>query len=155
MEDVPTEDYSLSRLLVKYFLHGIAFSALLLVLGLLWGMLLLVLVVVGSLIGLAIGLVLLVFLVGGLNAFLSSSIWSLDVKTDWASLLGQGFVLLLLFLLAGIPSAIINLIFPSLILRAILFLPYCVIDGYIGRKVGEWWEKGEYPEESVQEYPDL
>ena len=74
---------------VKYFMHGIAFSLLFLILGLAVLFLTAVLVTIGSFIGLIIGFGILMLAVGGLNCFLAEVIWSVQAKTSFWSLFFQ------------------------------------------------------------------
>ena len=139
-------EFSRGGLLLRYFLHGIAFSLLGLVLLFAWAILLVFLMTVGSFIGLIIGVIVLLLFIGGLNAFLSGIIWSLNVKTGLMSLLGQGFVLGILQLIAHIPAIITDLTMPSLASTIVVFLVYCFVDGFIARKVGGWFAEEFVPE---------
>jgi len=130
---------------LKYFLHGVSFSLLMLVLGLAWAILFVILAAVGFIIGLIIGLVVLFILVGGLNSFLTDMIWGIPIKTDWKSLLAHGFALILVLLVAEIPSFLVTSFVPGLAITAVLFIIYAFIDGFIGKNVGGYWEE-EYGE---------
>ena len=66
----------------KYFVHGIAFSSLFLILAVAWTFTLIFLVAIGFFIGLIIGLGLLFLIVGDLNAFITSLLW-FKVKTGF------------------------------------------------------------------------
>jgi len=81
------------------------------------------------------GLILLFFVVGGLNSFLTNLIWSMPVKTGWKSLLGHGLVLFLLLLVVNIPHAIISLLAPSLTTTIVLLVIYAFVDGYVAKNV--------------------
>lgn len=129
------------KTLMKYFLHGILYSGFFLVLVFVWAVIFVVLVVIGSFIGFIIGVILLVFIIGGLNILLTSFIWSVSVKSDWKSLLVHGFVLIVVLLIASIPSIIINLIAPSLVTSIVIFLVYCFIDGFVSKNVALFWEE--------------
>lgn len=142
-------EYSRGDLLLRYFLHGIVYSLLSIVLLFAWAILLVFLVMIGWLIGLAIGIIVFLLFVGGLNIFLSGIIWSLNVKSGWLSILGHGLVLFLLQAIAGIPAIIVELAVPSLASTIAVFVVYCFVDGFIARTVAGWWE-----EESVAEDAD-
>jgi len=71
------------RIAVKYFLHGILFSALLLVLGFVYAIIFAGLIIFGNIIGLIIGIILLFLLIGGLNNFLTDMIWGVRIKAEW------------------------------------------------------------------------
>ena len=131
---------SSTSLLIRYFLHGLAFSLLFIVLMLVWVIIAAVLIVVGLFIGLIIGFIILFYFVGGLNAWLTRSIWSFPVKTNFLSLLSHGFVLFIVLLLAQIPQLILSLGWPSLIMTVILFIAYAFVDGYIAKTVASHWE---------------
>lgn len=130
---------------LKYFFHGISFSILLLLLTFAWIFIAAILMVTGYLIGLIIGFVILLFLIGGLNSFLTDLIWDIPIETDWKSLLGHGFVLFIALLIADIPAIIIGSIAPSLATQIVLFIVYAFIGGFIGRNVAGHWEE-EYEE---------
>lgn len=125
---------------LKYFLHGVSFSLLMLVLGLVWVLLLMVLVGVGLIIGLIIGLVVLFILVGGLNSYLTDMIWGIPIKTDWNSLLAHGFALIVAMFIAEIPAFLVTSYVPGLATTAVLFIIYAFIDGFLGKNVGAYWE---------------
>ena len=129
------------KTLVKYFLHGILFSGLFLVLGIVWAVIFAVLIVVGLFIGFIIGVIVLFFIIGGLNALLTSFVWGISVKSDWKSLLVHGFVLFIALLIASIPSFVINLIVPSLVTSIVIFLIYCFVDGFVSKNVAVFWEE--------------
>lgn len=126
---------------LKYFLHGILFSALFLVLGLVWAVLFVVLIAIGLFIGFIIGCLVLFFLVGGLNTFLTDAIWSIPLQSGWKSLLSHGFILFILLVIVGIPSFIVSLIEPSMTVRVITFIVYAFIDGFVAKNVAGWWEE--------------
>jgi hypothetical protein len=130
---------------LKYFLHGVSFSLLMLVLGLAWAILFVILAAVGFLIGLIIGLIVLFILVGGLNSFLTHMIWGIPIKTDWKSLLAHGFAFIVALLVAEIPSFLVTSYAPGLATTAVLFIIDAFIDGFIGKNVACHWEE-EYGE---------
>jgi hypothetical protein len=75
-EDQPHQKKSILR----YFIHGLLFSVLSLILGLASYFLLAVLLITGFIIGLVIGLILLFIIVGGVNTILTSYLWDIDIK---------------------------------------------------------------------------
>jgi hypothetical protein len=131
---------------LKYFLHGLAFSVIFLLLSFVWAIILVVLIVAGFLIGLIIGFLVLFFIIGGLNSFLTDLIWSISIKTGWKSLLGHGFVLFIALALVDIPAMIISFIVPSLATTIVLFIIYALIDGFVAKKVAGYWEEEEEEE---------
>jgi len=138
----------------KYFLHGILFSILGLVLVFLWAVLLIVLVVIGLFIGLIIGLLVLFFIVGGLNSFLTNIIWNMPVKTDWKSLLTHGFILSILLLVVHVPSMIVSLAAPSIATTIVLFVIYAFIDGLVAKRTAALgWREEEVSLQMIGETP--
>ncbi len=133
------------RNLPKYFLHGIAFSFILIVLVIFWSVILVILVAFGFIIGLIIGFIVLLYLLGGINVFLSGTIWGIQVKEDWKSLLIHGLVLFISLIVVQIPSMIVTLVVPSLATTVLLFIIYGFIDGFVAQNIGIFWE--EEPEE--------
>lgn len=140
-------NYSLKSSLARYFLHGIAFSALLIALGIAWILILAVLVTTGAIIGLILGVIVLFFIIGGINTFLTDAIWNVTMRQDWKGILTHGFVLFIVLILAGIPSFAINLAFPNWTTQAVLFIPYCFIDGYVAKTVASNWESEDQEEQ--------
>jgi len=127
--------------LVKYFLHGLAFSVIFLLLAFVWAFILAILVVTGLVIGLIIGLILLLFIIGGLNSFLTGFIWSIPIKTGWKSLLGHGFVLFIALIIVHVPAIIMSSIVPNLATTIVLFIVYALIDGFVAKNVATYWEE--------------
>jgi hypothetical protein len=125
----------------KFFLHGIAFSVLLLILVIVWAFLVAFLVFTGFIIGLILGLIIFLFIEGGLNILLTEYIWHVSIKQDWKGILGHGLLLSVVLGLAGIPSLIINLDVPSWITATALFVVYCFVDGFLARRVALVWER--------------
>jgi hypothetical protein len=148
-----TKPESQLNLLGKYFVHGILFSILGLVLGFVWLGILIVLVVLGSIIGLVIGFVVLFFFMGGLNSMLTGFIWHVSIKTDWKTVLVHGLVLSIAFLIVHIPSIVISLAAPSIITVVVLFITYAFVDGFVARRVASLWQMAETPLEMVGETP--
>jgi hypothetical protein len=137
------ERKSVSRrlLLAKYFLHGIAYSFLLLILGLVWIFIMAFLTLTFSIVGLLLAFVLLFFIMGGLNTFLAETIWHVSMKENWKSILAHGLVLFITVLLVGMPSLIIGFAVPSWITSVALFIIYCFIDGFVAMRVAYIWER--------------
>jgi hypothetical protein len=74
--------------LARLFLHGTAFSGLLMVAEIVWIVLTAFLILVGFIIGFILGIVVLLFIIGGLNSFLTEHIWHVSIKRGWKSVLG-------------------------------------------------------------------
>jgi len=135
-----TETPSHISLLSKYFIHGILFSILSLVLTFGWAFIFVLLISLGFIIGLVIGLIVLFFVVGGLNVFLTGSIWDITVESKSSALIVHGFVLSIVLLIASIPQVLINALVPNLVIAIVLFIIYCFINGYIAKNVAGHWE---------------
>ena len=132
--------------LAKYFVHGIAFSFLFLVLTFVLLFILVFLVALGSFIGLIIGFGILMLTVGGLNYFLTEAIWGVETKTSFWSLLLHGFALFLILLLVnGILVMVPNIVFPSIATTIVTFIVGSFASGFVGKKVAELFEE-EFPE---------
>ncbi len=126
--------------LAKYFLHGIAFSVLFLLLGIGWAVILLILVSLGFIIGLLIGLVLLFLIVGYLNSFITSLLW-FEVKRGFWDLLFHGVVLFIILLIVNaIFSLAPNLAVPGMATTVVSFIITSFLYGFVAKKVAGWWE---------------
>ncbi len=142
MEEKPTETTSepLGRSIWKYFLHGIAFYLIFLVMLFGWAVLLVLLVLGGLFIGLIIGFLLLFLILGYINAGITGAIWHVTVKTDWKSAFVHGLALFVVLAIVGIPSVLANYAVPGIPTIIVLFLVYCPIYGFVARRVAVWWE---------------
>jgi hypothetical protein len=123
--------------LLKYFVHGLAFSLIMLILGIGLAFLLVLLVAIGFIIGLIVGFLILLMVHAGINVFLMDRIWHVPIKTNWWSLLVHGLVLMIVLFLASIPSLLINFSMPNIIVYIITFIIYCPIDGYIAKHIAQ------------------
>ena len=134
----------------KYFVHGLAFSLLFLILVVAWAFILIILVSLGFLIGLIIGLGLLFLIVGGLNTFITSLLW-FEVKKGFWDLLLHGVALFFILLIANaIIQFVPNLVVPGIATTVVTFLIAAFVDGLIAQKVARFWEE-EYASEPVSE----
>ena len=125
----------------KYFIHGFAFSIIMFVLVLVWAFVLVFLTVAGSFIGLILGFVVLLFILSGVNSFLTESIWSISTQQEWMSLLGHGLILFGALIAAHIPAVIISLIVPSIATTIAMFIANAFIDGFVAKNVAGWWKE--------------
>ena len=125
----------------RYFLHGLLFSLISLILVFVWAFFAVALIFIGSILGLIIGIVLLFFIFGGINTYLMQGIWGISIKGNLLSLFTHGLALFLALLLVSIPSLIINLLAPNIAVSVILFVFYCFVDGYVAKAVGGNWEE--------------
>jgi hypothetical protein len=129
--------------LVKYFLHGIAFSVLYLVLAFVMVFFIAALVMIGFLIGLILGLVILFFALAFINALLTDAIWAIPIKWDPRSLLVHGFILFFALLIVNVPAIIINIIARDTLTAVVLFVVYCFIDGFVAKGIATAWTEEE------------
>ena len=137
--------------LAKYFVHGIAFSLLYLVLALVLVLVLGFLIVVGSFIGLIIGFGILMLTVGGLNCFLTGVIWGEETNTSFWSILLHGVALFVILLFVnGILVMVPNIVFPSIATTVVTFIIGAFAGGFVGKKVAELFEE-EYSKEKISE----
>lgn len=131
--------------IAKYFIHGILFSLLFNVLAIAWALGLLMLVVLGSFLGLAIGVVVLILIIGFLNAVITTQLW-FKVKTGFWDLLLHGLVLFIVLLIVdGIFVMIPCLVFPGMFTTIITFIIGSFLNGLVGKRIAGWWEE-EYRE---------
>jgi hypothetical protein len=129
------------RLLRKYFIHGIAFSLLFLVLGFVWVFIFALLVGLGSFIGFILGFGLLFLLIGFLNSEITKWLW-FDVKTETLSLLFHGLVLFLALLPIDLVFMGMYLAFPYPPFLIVRFLLQTIPYGFIAKKVAGLWGDG-------------
>jgi hypothetical protein len=160
------KEYSRKNQLLRYFLHGALLDGVGLVLQYVWIMWVFVFIftwVFGPLVWILV-LVSLIFITGGLNSFLTFVIWSVDLKTNLKSLLGQGSVLASMLLIAHIPTLVAHYFVPSLAATItipllipinplllsvtpdlatmmVLFIIYSFIDGFIARRGADLWKE--------------
>lgn len=134
------QKYSRMSLLLRYFLHGISFSGIFIVLAIAWAFIFAALIVLGAYIGLIIGFLVLFLLIGGLNTFLTWLIWNISMKSNLKSLFAHGFVLFFALLVVGIPFVVINFLTSDLVITIVLFIIYCFIDGFVAKSISSRWE---------------
>jgi hypothetical protein len=141
------------RIVAKYFLHGVGFSAIFAVSVLAWAMGLIVLVSIGSLLGLVIGIILLILLVGLVNGAVAAKLW-FPVKSGFWDILEHGIVLFLVLLFVNGVLLIPRLVFPNTVIAVILFIIQAFMDGFVGKAVAEFWEEEEPAEVPEAEWKD-
>lgn len=133
------------RELAKYFIHGIAFSILFLILGIAWTFVLLFLVHIGFIIGLIIGLGLLFPMIGYLNSVVTVQLW-FQVKTSFWDLFFHGLVLfIILLVITGIFVTVPSSVFPGIATTLTTLLIAALLDGLVAKRIAGLW-KQEYPE---------
>ncbi len=131
--------------LAKYFTHGITFSMLFLILGIVWVFVFAFLVIAGFIIGLIIGIGVLFLIVGSINSIITDFLW-FSVKTSFWDTLFHGLVLFIILLIVnGIFVTVPSLVFPGIATTLITLVIATFLNGFVGKKVAEWW-KQEYRE---------
>ena len=131
--------------LAKYFIHGIAFSLLFVLLAIVWVFVLVFLVGLGFIIGLLIGLGLLFLIIGFLNSLITFLLW-FEVKTSFWDIFFHGLVLFIVLLVVnGIFITAPSLAFPGITTTVITFIIACFLDGFVAKKVAGLWRR-EYRE---------
>jgi len=135
------EEESLQRNLLKYFLHGITFSILVIGLAIFWVFIFAFLVSIGLFIGFIIGFLVLFYLIAGINVYLTGRIWDVSVKEDLLSLLGHGFTLFVALIIGHIPAIVISLFVQSQIVTIAFVIINAFIDGFLAVNVASMWEE--------------
>lgn len=131
--------------LAKYFIHGIAFSLLFVLLAIVWVFALVVLVGLGFIIGLIIGLGMLFLIIGFLNSLITFFLW-FEVRTSFWDIFFHGLVLFIVLLIVnGIFITAPSLALPGIATTVITVIIACFLDGFVAKKVAGFWEK-EYRE---------
>jgi len=144
------DEDSTERTVAKYFVHGAAYSLLVMVLAIVWAFVAVIMLILGAtmgVLGFFVGFVasfaILFIALGWLNAQISQYIWKIQVKQKWLSLLGHGLLLFIVIAIAGIPSMIIGAmmwsadLFTYVMFTIVNFLIYSLVDGYISKRVAE------------------
>lgn len=127
--------------LVKYFIHGLGFSIIYLVLAIGWAFILVLLVGLGYIIGLIIGLGLLFLIVGYLNSFITDLLW-FPVRTSFWSTLFHGFALFIVLVIVGIIFVWIpNTAFPSIYTQVVTFIGETFLNGLAGKTIAGGWKE--------------
>jgi len=127
---------------VKYFLHGILFSGLLIVLLVGWAALTLVLVVCGAWLGLILAVVLLVAMIGWLNTIITATLW-FEVETGVGQYLAHGLLLLIVLLVASLGPRAVDLFVPGIGTTILMFFVWAPVDGYLAKRIAGIWRR--YP----------
>jgi hypothetical protein len=149
---------SLGKSLLKYFEQGFLFSLIVLGLTVVWAVALVLLVLTGFIIGLIIGFVILLLMLGWLNAVLTNWIWKIPIEMGLVNLFGHGFVLFIALLIVRIPAIITNLAVPSTVTTVAVFLVYCFVDGFVAKNVGGFFRDNDLSvddQTAAEEYRDL
>lgn len=124
----------------KYFLHGILFSVLFLLLGIAWIFMMILLVSLGAIIGFIIGIGLLFLIVGFINMVLGVHLWNIEAETGFWNIFFHGLVLFILLLIANlITSTLPNYAFPGTATLVVTFIISTFLNGVIGKKVSSWF----------------
>ena len=123
----------------KYFAHGLAFSIIFFVLGMLWLFILANLVSVSTFLGFFTGIVGLFLFIGLLNTFLTKQFWFKVKYSFWDSLFQGGILFFTLLLTNLILVSLPTLVFPSIGTVAITLVIATFMNGLICKTVASWW----------------
>jgi len=136
----PTKGLNL-KTISKYFIHGLAFSILFLILGIVMVFILAILVSLGSIIGLIIGIGLLFLSMGALNGAITDLLW-FKVSESLLSALFHGiFLFVMLLIVDGVFIWVPRLTFPNLYVRIHTFIVGTLQNGLVGKTVGGFWKE--------------
>jgi len=128
------------KVILKFFVHGFAFSLLFSFLFFIWVGGLAILVSLGSFIGLIIAFGLLMLIIGFVNYILTPWLW-FPVKAEFWDILIHGLVLFIILLIVNaIFITIPSLIFPGIVTTITTSVVGSFIDGYVARFVAGWWK---------------
>jgi len=133
-----TEDMNWKDLL-KYFVHGMAFSTLFFVLAIAWTFVLAFLVGVGAIIGFIIGFVLLFLMIGFLNSVITSYLW-FKVKFGFWDFLFHGIVLFVTLLMLNVITTVPTLVLPGIATTVITYIIATFLEGFVAKKLAGWWQ---------------
>jgi cation transport ATPase len=145
------KEEKVEKTVAKYFIHGFAFSVLFTILVILWIFGIFVLTVLGAIIGFIIGLVILMFIMGGLNSYLTGLLW-FPVKTSFLDVVVHGIALFIALLTVNsVVLFLPSIAFPGLATTIAIFILGAFIDGFICKHVAMFWEEEPYITEQVPE----
>lgn len=131
------------RVLLKYFVHGILYSVLGIVVLFVWIFILLSLITIGSFLGLLIGLGVFVLLIGGLNSIITSFLW-FPVKMSFWNVFFHGLALsIALLIVEVIFLAIPNLVFRGIPTMVITTILGAFFSGVVGKVIAGIWREEE------------
>jgi hypothetical protein len=131
---------SMGKKIGRYFLHGLVYSLLSIVLSFMWGFVAVFLILTGFFIGLAIALFLLVLIAGTVNTFVSELVWKFSMNDSIVGIFTHGAALGIIFVLISLVTIIpIMLIVGNPFYLILLEIGMCFVRGFIGEKVAEHW----------------
>ncbi|MHA2303457.1 MAG: hypothetical protein ACXACD_21160, partial [Candidatus Thorarchaeota archaeon] len=104
------EKQDTSSTIVKLFVHGIGYSILVYLLGMTSGLMVFFFAGIGSVVGFLFGLGLLFMILGWSNGGLALRLWGVKCEENWLLLIVHGIVLLLTFIIAGVPAFIMQVL---------------------------------------------
>ena len=131
------------KILAKYFLHGMGFSVLYLILTIVSIFVYSILISIGLFLGFIIGLALLMLIIGLSNNIFMTELWDVSMQTGFWSTLVHGITVFIMLLIVGVPFVIIELAAPSMITEVAILIVGSFPRGFIAKKVGEWWKTEE------------
>lgn len=122
--------------------HGVAYSALGFLLGLLLTVLTVILALCGWVIGLIIALAVIVLAYGYLNTFINQYVWDEEMRADLASVFLHGIILTVVLLVARVPALFLEAATDDLLVSVAIFVVYVPIYGYAARWVAQMFLAG-------------
>lgn len=130
----------------KLFAHGLGYSILIYLLGIASSFMAFFFLGISSVVGFLLTLTLLFMILGWSNGGIALRLWGDTCDDNWLILIVHGIVLLLTFILAGIPAFILQILLilyaspvTSLILTVVLVGIYAIVYGYLGRKIAAFF----------------
>lgn len=126
--------------LLRYFVHGIAFSTLFFVLAIVWALALDFLTITGAIIGFIIGLVLLFLMVGFVNSLVTSYLW-FKVKFGFWDFLFHGVVLFITLFVLDVVVTVPTLVSPGIATTVVTYIIATFVHGFVAKKLAGWWQE--------------
>ncbi len=124
----------------KFFLHGILFSFLFLLLAVAWILVIAILVSLGALIGLIIGFAFLFLVMGYINTILGTQIWNIEPHTQGiSSFFFHGLALFIVLVIVNLMIILPNYFIPGIAIQAATFVIGAFLNGYIGKGIASWF----------------
>jgi hypothetical protein len=146
VQELPQEELDALGLVVKLFLHGLGYSILVYLLGMASGLMAFFFAGIGSVVGFLIAIGLLLMILGWSNGGLALSLWGVKCDDSWLILMVHGIMLLLTFIIAGVPAFIMQVmvipytgLMPFLAFTVATVSVYAVIYGYLGRRIAVYF----------------
>jgi ABC-type dipeptide/oligopeptide/nickel transport system permease component len=125
--------------LLRYFVHGAAFSTLFLGLAIAWAFVSSLLGIVDAIIVFIIGFMLLFLMVGFLNSVITSYLW-FKVKFGFWDFLFHGVVLFGTLLILNL-TMYVHALVSGIAITAVTYVITAFLDGFVAKKLAGWWQE--------------